>query len=126
MGYTRYWDRTKEPITQEFIDEVKKIFNECKAKGITICNWDGRGEPTLTLEEIAFNGLAPYLDHESFVIRSEPDVVWDFCKTAGKPYDYAVKEVLKVAKKMGIVSGVSSDGDIPECNDKEYLNEWRY
>ena len=36
MGYTRYWQRTKKPITQDFVDEVNKIITDSRSKGITI------------------------------------------------------------------------------------------
>ena len=37
-----------------------------------------------------------------------------------KPYDYVVKEVLKVAEEMGIVTDVSDDGENDVTTDKEY------
>lgn len=121
MGYTRYWTRTEKPITQEFVDAVNEIITNERKKGITICGWDGTGEPEVTLERIALNGPEENdLGHESFVITKES--AWDFCKTAYKPYDYVVREVLKVGEKMGIVADVSSDGDFEEIvSDADYL-----
>ena len=120
MGYTRYWGRTEKPITQEFVDAVNNIIAEAKEKGITVCGWDGTGEPEVTLERIAFNGKAPYMDHESCNIDNKPSF-FDFCKTAEKPYDWAVKRVLEVGAKMGIVKDVSDDGEVEECNDEQYM-----
>lgn len=122
MGYTRYWERTDKPITQEFVDEVNRIIAKANEMGITICGWDGFGEPEVSLDGISFNGKAPRLDHESFVISNEP-TIFDFCKTAEKPYDYAVKEVLNVAENMGFVKNVSNDGEVEVVTDKEYLME---
>lgn len=120
MGYTRYWGRTEKPITQEFVDAVNNIISEAKEKGITICGWDGTGEPEVTLERIVFNGKAPYMDHESCNIDNEPSI-FDFCKTAEKPYDWVVKRVLEVGAEMGIVKDVSDDGEVEECNDEQYM-----
>lgn len=119
MGYTRYWNRTDKPITKEFVDEVNRIIEKAKEMGITVCNWDGEGKPTITIDEIAFNGKAPHMDHESFVINNDRSE-FDFCKTARKPYDYVVKEVLKVAENMGLVDDVSDDGEVEVVTDKEY------
>lgn len=122
MGYTRYWIRTNEPITEEFIEEVNKILRDCARKGIAIRNYDGNGKPTVSLERIAFNGNGKEgLDHESFVIdNNESD--FEFCKTARKPYDYAVRRVLHVAKKYNLVKDVGSDGaNNGIYSDEEYL-----
>lgn len=122
MGYTRYWERTDKPITQEFVDEVNRIIAKASEMGITICGWDGFGDPEVSLDGIRFNGKAPRLDYEAFVITNEP-TIFDFCKTAEKPYDYAVKEVLNVAENMGFVKNVSDDGEVEVVTDKEYLME---
>lgn len=120
MGYTRYWERTDKPITQEFVDEVNRIIAKANEMGITICGWDGVGDPEVSLDGIRFNGKAPHLDHETFAITNEP-TIFDFCKTGEKPYDYAVKEVLNVAENMGFVRNVKNDGEVEVVTDKEYL-----
>ena len=73
---------------------------------------------------MAFNGNAETeLDHESFVIDNIKDN-FCFCKTARKPYDYAVRKALKVAKEMGLVTNVRSDGRNEKIvSDSEYLHE---
>lgn len=119
MGFTRYWARTEKPITQEFIDEVNKIIERARKKGIKVAGWDGNGEPIVTFEKIELNGADP-LDHETFCIGNNP-TIFDFCKTAEKPYDYVVKNILSVAKKMNIVYNVSSDGRTKMITDEEYL-----
>ena len=121
MGYTRYWDKTDKPITQTFLDTVNKILERCKKMGITIKGWDGEYEPEITLERVAFNGdESRSLAHESFVIDNNKE--WTFCKTARKPYDYAVRCVLAAALKEGIVKNVSSDGKCKIVTDEEYLD----
>ncbi len=123
MGYTRYWQRTKKPITQDFVDEVNKIIADSRSKGITICNGLGEGEPTVTLNKIAFNGDGSRdLDHETCYFDNE-ETGFAFCKTARKPYDYAVRNVLKAAETLGIVTDVSSDGENEHIvSDTDYLN----
>ena len=121
MGYTRYWNRTKEPITEDFVEEVKQIIIDSAKKGIAIRNWDGKGRPTITIDLIAFNGnenTDMNLSHESFVLNNV-ETGFGFCKTARKPYDYTVRRVLKLAKNYGLVTDVCSDG----ANNKIYSDE---
>ena len=120
MGYTRYWERTEKPITEDFVKEVEKIIIDSAKKGIAIRGWDGAYLPELTTERIAFNGNMNYeidLSHESFVLDDK--IGFNFCKTARKPYDYTVRKVLKLAKDYGLVTDVSSDG----ANNKIYSDE---
>ena len=125
MGYTRYWHRTEKPITQEFVDAVNNIIAESRKKGITIRNGLGEGEPIVTLDKVLFNGDGEHeLDHETCgFTNTEPG--FNFCKTARKPYDYTVREVLKVAEKMGIITDVTEDGDNEEIiSDEEYIRQY--
>jgi len=126
MGYTRYWKRTEEKITQEFIDDVNAILEDCKRKGIRIRDGWGENEPIVTLNEVYINGNAEKgLDHETFAIDNEPSD-FEFCKTARKPYDYAVRKILAKAKKYGLVTDVRSDDreqDKVVRSDAEYLGE---
>lgn len=126
MGYTRYWKRTEKRITQEFVDDVNKILKDCEKKGIRIRDGWGENEPIVTLDDIVINGNAEKgLDHETFGIHNEPSD-FEFCKTARKPYDYAVREILNKAKEYGLVSNVSSDDaeqDKVIQSDAQYLGE---
>ena len=128
MGYTRYWDRTNQPITEDFCEAVRKIIEDSKAKGIFIGNAWGEGEPVITPDKIAFNGDASKdLDHESCYFSNEDEIGFDFCKTARKPYDYTVREVLKVAEQMNIITNLRSDGENEEIiSDDDYLNKYKY
>ena len=120
MGYTRYWNRTDKPITAEFLEDVLEIIKDCAKKGIAIRGWYGDGRPTVNFERIALNGNEKAdedLSHESFIIDNE--IGFHFCKTNRKPYDYAVRKILKKAVEYGIVTNVSSDG----ANNKIYSDE---
>lgn len=93
------------------------------SKTAVLFGWDGTGEPEFTSEEIAFNGdESKGLDHESFVINrdnteraqsrgSENGLVFDFCKTARKPYDLMVQISMLRLKHHFPESKISSDGD---------------
>ena len=126
MGYTRYWERTDKAITDDFVAEVNEIIEECTAHGITIRDGFGEGEPVVSLEKIWINGTDENdLGHETFYLGNEPKE-FDFCKTACKPYDYAVREILKVAELYGLVVNVRDDGKYDEIiSDADYIEEYR-
>lgn len=122
MGYTRYWERTEKPITEDFLEEVKKIIVDCAKKGIAIRGIEGYGKPTLSIQMIGLNGneeAEKDLSHDSFIIDEKTG--FNFCKTVRKPYDYAVKRILKKAVEYGLVTDVSSDGKNKMCTDEEYI-----
>ena len=120
MGYTNYWERTNKPITQEFVDGVLRIIKESEKKGISIRGWDGNGEPEVTLDKVVFNGNESLgLDHESCFF-SNNEAGFEFCKTAEKPYDYTVKRVLRLAKRQGLISRWSCDGECKFSTDADW------
>lgn len=127
MGFTRYWDRTEEPFTEDFLDEVREVILDAEKKGIHIYGWNGKGFPEITMEHIRLNGnRACDLDHETFALDGQKEEnSWDFCKTARKPYDFVVREILKVAEDYGIVENVSEDDENNEIiSDEEYRQKW--
>lgn len=66
---------------------------------------------------IVFNGPEELQeDYETFVLCF--DGKRNFCKTARKPYDLAVKCLLILADKYGLLDEWSFDGD---CEDEEYV-----
>lgn len=125
MGYTRYWSRTDKPIDQDLVDYVNKVIKDCREKGISIKGWDGYEEPKVTLEEISINGDGN-LGHEHETFEFENKItVFDFCKTARKPYDYAVRTILKYAEENGFVEDVSSDGENEDIVSDVKYSVWR-
>lgn len=122
MGYTRYWERTAKPMDESFVKFCYAVFDTCKKLGIKIYGWDGTGEPTVTDKAIMFNGDSKHdLDHESFVLNDQ--IGFCFCKTARKPYDYAVRTILREALVRGYVIDVSDDGYNEDIiSDAEYLS----
>lgn len=122
MGYTRYWERTAKPMDENFGRFCYAVFDTCKKLGIKICGWDGKGEPIVTETAIIFNGDAKHdLDHESFVLSDQ--IGTSFCKTAEKPYDYAVRTILREALTRGYISELEDDGYYEDIvSDAEYLS----
>ena len=124
MGYTRYWLRTTEDIDEDFIEFCNEVIKTCEKLGIKIKGWNGEGKPTITTKLISFNGDGENcLDHESFVLDDK--IGFNFCKTARKPYDYAVRTILKEAYLRRYVADVSSDGINEEIiSDEEYIKKY--
>ena len=124
MGYTRYWERTDKPMTKDFVDFCNEVIKTCDKLGIEIHNWDGFGKPTVTTDIIAFNGDGEnHLDHESLVLNNE--IGFNFCKTARKPYDYAVRTILREALTRGYITDLRDDGTNEDiiCDDL-YLHQY--
>ena len=113
MGYTHYWtpkaENTKEEF-KEFSKACKKLHDElpkttdtaggyCSDDPLEIRGGRGDGEPVFTADAVYFNGNAERdLDHETFYIeRTNEDSLWNFCKTARKPYDLLVVACLLAA-----------------------------
>jgi hypothetical protein len=120
MGYTRYWERTAKEFDEEFIEFCNEVFRTCAKLRITIRNWHGDGHPTANSKLISFNGDSKKdLDHESFILDNK--IGFNFCKTARKPYDYAVRTILREALTRGYITDLSDDGINEEIiSDDEY------
>jgi len=101
----------------------------------------GEGEPRISENEVWFNGDGTNdqnLDHETFAIELfetgnyrkidefDKTGVFGFCKTAYKPYDFAVMISLIVIKHhLGADFSISSDGGIEEWKDAiEYYEKY--
>lgn len=119
MGYTVYFEQTKDFATDEwhFITHaVSRMFRRLKQ----IKGGDGTGRPIVNDSDIVFNGDASKgEDHETFQL-SKCNSGFQFCKTARKSYDRYVKAVLVIANYYAPgVLNVSCDGDDePGCWDE--------
>lgn len=114
MGYTQYWN-TKRDFT---CSEWDKICTQTKNYLATIHDLVagplGDGDPIMDPDSIAFNGIGQNGSYESFNLERErrgyegwmdkarylKEGEFNFCKTAARPYDLAVVEVLKIAKRI--------------------------
>ena len=110
MGYTHYW-RQPQPFTdtawESFTNEVRNVFASTKvplANGLGARDTD----PNIAKNFVRFNGVEDDGHETCTVNRCAVD--FDFCKTAHKPYDSVVVQVLKLARKHNPSIELSSDG----------------
>lgn len=138
MGYTHYWQYKPESIepAQAMIlcQDARHIIEFC---GVAITGWRESGEfaPEFNPENrLAFNGLGEDNGHETFAFYFHPPQepesdeesynkyryekfiendrqLWEFCKTARKPYDAVVTAVLLRARDIIPTIEIDSDGD---------------
>lgn len=113
MGYTHYWQKTKETKPEtwtKFTEFVKKAIKLATKDYIKICDAMGEGNfPIVDESEVSFNGFEED-SHESFYIRIEQTNGFNFCKTARRPYDAVVVACLIKAEELGVIDKWSSDG----------------
>jgi hypothetical protein len=135
MGYTNYYyvpvkmDKKKFKTLSEELQTAAGLLpgNTSSASNpgqyAVLCGGCGTGEPEFTKDTICFNGdESKGLDHETFRIDrdnsqraithgSKNGIVFDFCKTARKPYDLMVQISMLRLKHHFPESNISSDGD---------------
>lgn len=121
-GYTHYWTISRDFTPGEWsriVNGAKKIIEAASGKPnphqnyyedevVQIAGPMGSGRPILNNRRIALNGKGPKLDHETFLVyrRMQDDggfedgKVWNFTKTARKPYDIVVTSILALMKKV--------------------------
>lgn len=117
MGFTRYWENSKNLINDKTLETIKNIIDIAKEDyDIDI---DVKG---LTNELIMLNGDENKgLDHEDFVIDLKSG--FNFCKTNEKPYDVAVNAILKLLESTNKIHDVEKDDDNEEEKAEELLNK---
>lgn len=123
MGYAHHW-RIKQPQTlAQAMPAIAADLKQLLPHLPPLAGSLGTGKPEISGELIAFNGVAPDGDYESFVLDPfEPVPEWrkdeghfDFCKTGRRPYNLAVTVTLLLARHhAGDAIMVSSDGFLPE------------
>ncbi len=132
MGYTHYWRQHRDLSQEEWtkITEVVKVLfanlpEYAAGERLSLGDWEGDQEigPIINDERIIFNGAPEPLEHETFQLNrtkrnlysyestNESESVFDFCKTAHKPYDIVVCAVLIVTNtKYPDAWTITSDG----------------
>ena len=136
MGYTHYWYRTAVLNAEKFEKAVEDCNLVCEELDTKIqYEWDEPKSPVFGAKQIRFNGVGEDDGYETFNIlqkfkspswRKDEDakkrLVFNFCKTANKPYDINVTCCLVVFKHhFGDDFEVRSDGeskDWQEARDK--------
>ncbi len=136
MGYTNYMRRKPELDAKKFqiLSEELSVAagfmpGNLSSAGspddrvVVLCGGDGTGSPVFDKDVIVFNGEEKNdMCHETFVIErkmeqrpgEEEELVFDFCKTARKPYDIMVQVSMLRMKHHFPETQISSDGDSKE------------
>jgi hypothetical protein len=124
MGYTHYWyTKTFAPkVWRQLILDVGTLYANLPPE-VVLTGCLKYGElPYFGEDAIWFNGKP---DYETFVLHREnfstrEANVFNFCKTAQKPYDLMVCAVLLTAKYLSPDSiRLSSDGDEDDWQEAE-------
>lgn len=138
MGYTHYHIRDKRNKGSAYMFgklalDAKAIIAEAQKQGIVVRGYLGTGEPEFTEAFFRFNGDASEgLDYETFAWEAIPEQqsweegneIFDFCKTARRPYDAVVTAVLIRAKAIyGNCVAIRSDGSWQEWQAGRELYE---
>ena len=141
MGYTHYW-RQQRDFTDTEWQELTRLAKLITADGQGILAnafSDKNSKPTIDNEEISFNGIGDD-GHETFCItRKKRDLydyekqdsiqdaymhdksgggVFNFCKTAHKPYDkYVVAVLCAIYRVQRDIINISSDGNTADWTE---------
>ena len=139
MGYTHYNYRPRKNAGSAYMYgklalDAKAICEYAYTIGIKLGDWSGENgtSPQFTEGEFSLNGIDD-MSHETFTWKAlptqsewrkdEPEI-FDFCKTAMKPYDAVVTAILIRAKEIyGSCVSISSDGEWNEWKDGRDLYE---
>ena len=120
MGYTHYW-RTDGGLViddetyAKIVEGIKQISATAQEAGVEISE-------DYEADELYINGVGQY-EHETFIFAKTLDE-FNFCKTAGKPYDMVVTASLIYAKKiLGDALTIKSDGRWLDWGDGVLLYE---
>lgn len=119
MGYTHYFNPKAEDGTfdaakfKAAMDDIRFVWPQVVAgvDGGLSYEYDQPGKkPLLTDTEIRFNGKGGG-GHETFMLTQAKQDRFVFCKTARKPYDFAVCVCLTIFKKhLGASIDIGTDG----------------
>lgn len=121
MGYTHYFPQTRKFTDLEWRNihaDATTVLNFCQMDGIALAEEHDNTLPVVVdMYEIRFNGVGEE-GHETFHVTREFSHGFNFCKTARKPYDWAVCLVLLICHHHapGVLE-IGSDGD--------WDNEWQ-
>lgn len=109
MGFTRYFNGNVT-LTPSLIEDVLSIVEEAK---VTLNGWDGTGSPTISVDELYFNGSdAAGEAYEIFLIKNGDQ--FGFCKTNEQPYDLVIATILRRIEATNPGFKHSSDGGYQE------------
>lgn len=138
MGYTHYWCR-KEDLSdgwEEFINDVKKVYENFLKVELKIAGGFGVGEPVFDENMVWFNGEGELAEQTFYLPRIilengkkgylvlEKVFCFTFCNTDRKPYDILVTAVLILAKRhFDKKIKIASDGNWRDWKEARELIE---
>ena len=133
MGYTHYWRLKPTILPTEAVLLLGELLWDAYTRGVVQYEFDDPQPPLVSDTKIRFNGVGEQ-GHETFYFLATGDGAagrgwaFQFCKTARKPYDEVVMQVLIVLKHyLGAAITVTSDGDFAvEWADARRTLEHRY
>lgn len=118
MGYTHYFNPADGAVLdaaqfKAAMADIKSVWKEVEAQvkgGLSFEYDETTKKPCLKDNEIRFNGKGGG-GHETFHIQQVGRERFTFCKTAMKPYDFAVCVCLTIFKKhLGATFDIGTDG----------------
>ena len=116
MGWTHYWERGTELPKERFAKAAEDCRKVLGALGVPLADQRGGGMPTLSREQITFNGVGgeacePFVVRMLETPRRRRNKTYCYCKTERLPYDLCVQVALIVLKHhLNEAISVSSDG----------------
>lgn len=128
MGYTHYFYQPKNTLDKEKWANMILDFYKILPNYMDYLDNDPDSSQCLkaNTEEILFNGIGED-SHETFLFERKPDLsytseegekVFNFCKTARKPYDIVVCITMLIIKKhFPDIITISSDGGESEWEE---------
>lgn len=128
MGYTHYFKHTssRKNFTKNQLSSLKRVLDYWQEQGIICYEFDQPNDPyLLNSKTIRFNGKDED-GHETFyfTLSKNGDT---FCKTARKPYDQCVCEILILLREfLGNKLELGSDGDIFPRHPDDPHNKYCY
>lgn len=113
MGYTHYWNNPKKEVNQCDLVEIRGFIDTVLKNNSNIISYESEVLQTPELYVVwsenyincRFNGIGED-GHETFSVSKDN---FDFCKTAHKPYDTVVCQVLLIYQHFFDID-LSSDG----------------
>lgn len=134
MGHTHYWDINRNGNQEQWTRGILAAARIIQASPVLLANACGEEgtQPEFSDSGLFFNGVEDDA-HESMILpsvvanveappwRQDENPVFNFCKTARKPYDVVVTAVLATLRAYAPdCVTVSSDGD--ECDWRDGVN----
>lgn len=128
MGYTHYFSVNQRGDQEAWSNALVDVARIVRSSPVPLGDAQGRRSgPEFTDKYLAFNGRGESDSHETFILRNRledteqwssspgergPEWVFEFCKTAYKPYDVVVVAALCRLQEAGLDTVVvKSDGE---------------